>query len=114
MAKFRAGDRVKIIKACPGSKVGQIKIVTRNEYGTLEAGICQCQRKWELIKKPGRPIKPKPEVFKYIVVKSNDCLFETRRTLGLWLKDQDNPLDERVFEVKKELRVKTSFSLRKA
>ena len=132
MKKFKVGQKVRCIKGIKsvsgdGWEKGEIFTITKvgprvdgddliwgakNGSGVYDNWL-------KLVKgKPGRPAKPKPAVVKYIATGTGGLgyshrKYTSRRLLGVGLKEEKDLSDIRVFEVKQELKVKTSFSLRK-
>lgn len=125
--KFKVGDKVKnkktgaidFVKSAPGMKIYDMKGFLDSDKGFLLKGYgWGYQKSWKLV---GRGRNEKVLPIKYVVFyEENDGdpmkTFSTNKELKGWLSEakDDEDIDFssiRVFEVKKELKVKTSFRL---
>jgi len=134
MAKFKVGDRVKIIKNINGGTkdnkyIGKVGIIVKKARHDVQPYDIRLQNgdlleawaedEFKLMTK-GRPFKLKP--VKYIAFydeedKDPTKKFTSKKELNEWLKEAQKDEDIvfssiKVYEIKKEYEVLTSFSLK--
>lgn len=129
MNKFKVGDRIRnietgridVVKLLPGMEEYDRCRYIGSESGMVTDGsLWTHQEDWELISKRGRPTKEK-EVMFIATYDVNDVdphkTFTSRKELTDWLREAKEDTSIRfssikVYEVKKELEVITSFKLK--